>query len=130
MGCTQDSECQNSETCRNANCVNPCLDRSPCAKTAVCLAENHRAICSCSNGMIGNPFTNCFREIITVPQCTNDNECSNTEACINQKCQNPCAENNPCSGNAECRVSLHRPLCYCPNGWGGDPKIQCFKRKY
>lgn len=51
-------------------------------------------------------------------------------ACINQRCQDPCAEANPCAGNAECRVRNSRPICSCPTGWGGDPQVQCYRRKY
>lgn len=61
--------------------------------------------------------------------CTHDSECTPTTACINQRCQDPCAEANPCAGNAECRVQNSRPICFCPAGWGGDPQVQCYKRK-
>lgn len=111
-------------------CVNPCKNGNPCARNAECQAQNHRAVCICPAGLIGDPFTNCFAEDIVVkPECTSDSECSSTTSCINQRCHNPCAERNPCAGNAECRVSQHRPLCYCPLGWGGDPQTQCYKRK-
>lgn len=69
-------------------------------------------------------------QAIVKPECTSDSECSNDKACIHERCQNPCADRNPCAGNADCRVSFHRPLCYCPSGWGGDPQVQCFKRKF
>lgn len=78
--------------------------------------------------MVGDPFVNCFKEPTTPsPECRTDLECSSHQACINEKCRNPCAERNPCAQNAECRVSQHRPLCYCPIGWGGDPQVQCYK---
>lgn len=73
---------------------------------------------------------NSTEQAIVRPECTSDSECSNDKACINERCQNPCADRNPCAGNADCRVSFHRPLCYCPSGWGGDPQVQCFKRKF
>lgn len=129
-GCTSNDDCPSTETCRNHNCVNPCSNGSPCARTAECLAQNHRAICSCPAGLIGDPFTNCFAEQIVVkPECRSDSECSSTQSCINERCQNPCADRNPCAGNAECRVAQHRPLCSCPAGWGGDPQVQCYKRE-
>lgn len=120
-----------TESCRNGECINPCTNGNPCARTAECLAENHRALCKCPAGFTGDPFINCIKEqIIKGPECRTDSECSAITACLNEKCQNPCAERNPCAGNAECKVSQHRPLCYCPIGWGGDPQIQCYKRKY
>lgn len=129
-GCIDDSNCALTEACLNRVCINPCLD-NPCARNAECTVNNHKSTCICPSGLIGNPFINCYQESVQItPECTSDYQCSNTEACINQRCENPCAENNPCFGNAECRVSNHRPLCSCPQGWGGDPKVQCYKRKY
>lgn len=58
-----------------------------------------------------------------------DSECGPSTACVNQRCQDPCADGNPCGNNAECRVRNNRPICSCPTGWGGDPQVQCFKRK-
>lgn len=109
-------------------CINPCIVANPCAKTAQCSAQNHRAICSCPIDMIGDPFTNCYKEPMSKVECTHDSDCSVDTACINKRCQNPCAESNPCAHNAECRISYHRPLCYCPPGWGGDPQRMCYKR--
>lgn len=116
--------------------INPCVDASPCAPTAICTTQNDRASCNCPPGLIGDPFKSCFAETpardttpINQPECRSDDECSVSQSCINQRCQNPCAERNPCSANAECRVSQHRPICFCPEGWGGDPQRQCFRRK-
>lgn len=80
--------------------------------------------------MVGDPFVNCYQEPTSSAECRSDSECASDKACINERCQNPCAESNPCAGNAECRVANHRPLCYCPQGWGGDPQVQCFRRKF
>lgn len=129
-GCLSDVECPNTESCRNRVCINPCIDGNPCSRTAQCLAQNHKAICTCPDGLIGDPFTNCYKEPVSTAECTHDSECSIDLACINKKCQNPCAEANPCARNAECRISYHRPLCYCPPGWGGDPQTMCYKRKF
>jgi len=61
QGCLSHDQCQDMEACRGGNCVNPCLDSSPCARTAQCLAQQHRAICSCPQGTQGDPFTNCYQ---------------------------------------------------------------------
>ncbi|EAT34892.1 AAEL012905-PA [Aedes aegypti] len=126
-GCSSDVECAATETCRNRVCVNPCTEFNPCARSAECLAQSHKAICSCPIGMVGDPFQNCYREPVVTVECTVDTECASDRACINQRCQDPCAEGNPCAGNAECRTLTHRPLCMCPRGWGGDPTVQCYK---
>lgn len=116
--------------------INPCTDANPCAPTAICNAQNGRATCTCPTGLIGDPFQNCFREPLQEPtsaqqpECRADGECPATLACINERCRNPCADRNPCSAHAECRVSAHRPLCFCPEGWGGDPQRQCFRREW
>jgi EGF-like domain len=129
-GCKDDFECQLTETCRNRICVNPCTNGSPCAQSAECLAQHHKAVCSCPSNMVGNPFIRCYQqEPVQKVECSSDSECTIDKACINSRCQNPCTVENPCSGNAECRVSYHRPLCACPIGWGGDPQTQCYKRK-
>lgn len=62
QGCLSSGECPPTETCRNGNCVNPCLDATPpCANTARCAAQNHRAVCSCPPGSQGDPFINCYQ---------------------------------------------------------------------
>ena len=30
-----------------------------------------------------------------------------------------------CGPNAECRARIHRPLCFCPNGFQGNPHVAC-----
>lgn len=134
--------------CLNRLCVNPCTVANPCAPTAECQALNHKAVCRCPENLIGDPFLRCYEsktlhfnktlcktkiQCISVPktqpECTSDSDCSDDKACINQRCQNPCALSNPCGTNAECRTSQHRPTCRCPDGWGGNPQVLCYKRK-
>lgn len=76
-------------------------------------------------------FVSLFAELeaLPKPECTIDSECSDDRSCINQRCQNPCVVANPCGTNADCRTFNHRPSCQCPAGWGGNPQIQCYKRK-
>lgn len=69
-------------------------------------------------------------EPISAVECRTDSECASDKACINERCQNPCADSNPCGGHAECRVANHRPLCYCPERWGGNPQVHCFRSKF
>ena len=64
------------------------------------------------------------------PECQSDSECRDDQSCINQRCVNPCIHKDPCAPNAFCYVSEHRPVCRCPEGFIGDPKIECKLRKY
>ncbi|ETN60100.1 dumpy [Anopheles darlingi] len=126
-GCYSDVECASTQSCRAGVCVDVCSTYNPCARTAECLAQSHKAICSCPIGTVGDPFQNCYKPQVVAPECTVDADCSSSKACINERCQDPCAGANPCGGNAECRAVFHRPHCTCPIGWGGDPKTQCYK---
>lgn len=128
-GCKSDRDCPDTDTCTNRQCVNPCVQGNPCARTAQCSASNHHAVCSCPVGLIGDPFVNCYQEPVSKVECTHDTDCSVDTACINRRCRPPCSAGNTCAKDAECRVSYHRPLCYCPPGWGGDPQVQCYKRE-
>lgn len=131
-GCKSDSDCPSSETCLNRQCINPCLVSNPCARNAHCEANNHRALCKCPAGLTGDPFINCYQELqpLPRPECEIDSECGDHLSCINQRCQNPCTHGNPCGSGAHCRTQQHRPTCQCPDGWGGNPQVQCYKRKF
>lgn len=126
-GCKRNEECSLSEACLNAQCVNPCAVGNPCALTANCIPLNHKAMCKCPAGLEGDPFIRCYEKPKIRPECTSDSECSNDKSCINQACQNPCTLANPCGSNAECQTHYHRPSCNCPNGWVGNPQVQCYK---
>lgn len=58
-GCTTSDDCPLSEACLNRQCVNPCVVANPCAITADCQAINHKAVCQCPPGLIGDPFIRC-----------------------------------------------------------------------
>lgn len=45
--------------CLNQRCINPCAV-NPCASNAECYVENHRRICQCPAGHIGDPFVICY----------------------------------------------------------------------
>ena len=62
------------------------------------------------------------------PECTTDPECPDHLACIREKCQNPCFTTT-CGVNAECRVTKHRAVCVCNQGFVGDPYRICEERK-
>ena len=64
------------------------------------------------------------------PECRDNSECPPHAACINRQCLNPCAVTDPCAVNAFCRVQNHEPVCTCPAGYLGDPRVSCTKRKF
>lgn len=119
-----------SETCLNRNCVNPCAVGNPCSLSADCKPTNHKAVCSCPTGLVGNPFIRCYEEPKSKPECNSDSECANDRSCVNQRCQDPCSVSNPCGTNAQCKTNFHRPTCRCPDGWAGNPQVACYKRSY
>ena len=57
--------------------------------------------------------------------CQSDDECPFDKACHNTACVDPCN----CGINAICQVINHKPLCYCPPGYSGNPEIECQKCK-
>ncbi|GLH00239.1 Neurogenic locus Notch protein, partial [Gryllus bimaculatus] len=126
-GCKNDNECPDNSICLNRQCVNPCLISNPCASNAECRATNHRATCTCPAGFMGNAFINCYKPQQDQPECTSNSDCASDKACINQRCLDPCVVNSPCGTGAKCRTINHFPTCYCPDGWGGNPQVQCYK---
>jgi hypothetical protein len=64
-----------------------------------------------------------------VTGCSVDQECPDYNSCINDRCADPCVILDPCAANAFCKVLNHQPKCSCPEGYIGDPKIECRPRK-
>lgn len=123
IGCRSNDECSEQHTCINRQCVPACAaDGSTCGTKATCYATNHRAICECLPGFVGNPKISC-----AVVGCRSDSDCPTNRACINERCENPCAESNPCDETAECKVYNHEPVCACPPGYVGNTKTGCKK---
>ena len=69
--------------------------------------------------------------IAVVPkgECEHDPDCPTNKACIENQCKDPCDVYDPCGREAICETSNHRPVCKCPEGWGGNPHDQCFQCK-
>ncbi|XP_047739044.1 uncharacterized protein LOC108675679 isoform X2 [Hyalella azteca] len=126
-GCTSDDECGVSEVCRNRQCLDLCSVLKPCAPEAICEVIDKKPKCTCPPGYIGNANVNCYLIPAAEPQCTIDQDCSTDRACIDAACSDPCIVEDPCGKNALCRTQQHRPVCYCPASWAGNPKEECFK---
>lgn len=102
----------------------PC-NKVQCGVNAICQDVGEQAICTCPPDFNGDPTIECK------PECLMNSECAPNEACINRKCLDPCLQNNVCGINAVCLCSDHTVSCICPDGYMGDPQIQCiYRRKY
>lgn len=145
--CTINSDCELSKSCSNYKCVDPCVG-GVCGYNAICKAINHAPICSCPQGMVGNPFVSCTPALeerdpcnpspcsqngicrningkasCTYPECVKNEDCSSSQACFNQRCGNPCI--GACGENALCNVVNHKAVCSCPRGYMGSPFLRC-----
>lgn len=56
--CVVSSECPLNKACISEKCADPCP--GTCGSNARCNVVNHNAICSCSPGYTGDPFTGCI----------------------------------------------------------------------
>lgn len=58
-------------------------------------------------------------------ECTRDSDCPFDRTCHKGNCVDPCLLSNECGVNARCRGENHFALCYCPEGYRGDPIKIC-----
>lgn len=96
---------------------NPCKI-SPCGSNSNCKVIRSIAVCACAQYYLGSP-PNCRAE------CDTDAECVSNKACIHYKCIDPCLE--VCGHNAVCKTFDHLPNCSCPDGYIGDPFVECIE---
>jgi hypothetical protein len=66
--------------------------------------------------------------LLTPPECYVDTDCAKDRSCVNQICLNPCLTGNPCASGAFCHVQDHTPICSCPAGYEGNPRVECRPR--
>lgn len=99
--CVSSSDCQQTESCINQKCVNPC--QGSCGVGADCLVINHNPICSCHPGETGDPFLACAKANDMVPDK-----------------KNPCVP-SPCGPNSICEIRSRRPVCSCQPNYSGTP---------
>ncbi|XP_067015307.2 adhesive plaque matrix protein 2 [Anabrus simplex] len=115
--CESDSECRQDQSCQNYRCRSVCT-QDACGKGARCQPKDHRAICSCPEGYIGNPYGNCR------PECYTHSECPTSKpTCFYGKCMDPCK--GACGQNANCRVRGEVAVCSCPRNMTGNPFQYC-----
>lgn len=103
--CISNSDCAFDKACLGQKCVDPCP--GSCGHNAICNVYAHNPICSCPQGLFGNPYEYCSVPSVISP--------SRTETC----------DTVQCGANAECKDRSGVLTCMCIQGYYGDPLIGC-----
>lgn len=115
--CVIDNNCTANHACVNSLCKNPC----ECGPNTDCRIKDHKPVCACRQGFIGDPRTGCYETT-----CRTDNQCADDESCMNNRCIPVCAiDANICGRSAECYGTEHRASCRCTIGTVGNPSVAC-----
>ncbi|KAE8746353.1 hypothetical protein FOCC_FOCC007025 [Frankliniella occidentalis] len=116
--CEADADCGRGQQCRDFTCQVACTSGT-CGDNANCEVRNHRAVCSCPAGYLGDPYTSCRAECLSHGDCPRDRP-----SCVAARCTNPCL--GVCGINADCKVRDATAICSCPRDMTGDPfNAQC-----
>lgn len=103
--CVTNSECPSNKACINQKCQDPCP--GVCGQNALCNVISHTAMCTCSPGYTGDPFTGCVIPVIRINEHVS-----------------PCVP-NPCGSNAVCRQENNAGSCQCLPEYFGNPYEGC-----
>nr|CAD7201182.1 unnamed protein product [Timema douglasi] len=115
--CQSDYDCADNQVCSGVRC-SPICTEGTCGKNANCLPQNHRAICKCPTGYLGDPLSGCRLE------CQYNSECpSERSVCSYNRCIDVCK--GVCGTNAICEVSGNKAICSCPKNMTGHPFEYC-----
>lgn len=60
--CAIHSDCPSNRACINSRCQDPCP--GSCGLWSTCNVLNHIPICTCIEGYVGDPFTNCVMKTV------------------------------------------------------------------
>lgn len=119
FGCHSDEDCSASESCRGNQCLDPCMD-SPCGPNTICTVSNHRASCTCLQGMVASPTAKIGCVRTPAISCTENRGCPSDFACFGEMCRPVCANDAGCLNNERCEAGACKPLCRrdddCRNG--------------
>ncbi|UYV71427.1 dp [Cordylochernes scorpioides] len=124
VGCRSDQSCQTDQVCTNRQCQYLCQFSGTCGVGALCKAVNHRSVCTCPSGFMGNPLVECIRE--PLGKCLHDADCEKGSVCLEGRCETDvecrkdadCLLGHICQVNkcfVGCRVNENCPLdqgCY------------------
>lgn len=147
--CVATSDCPTNKACVNQKCVDPCP--GTCGVGANCIVKDHNPICSCPNGLTGDPFVRCDAPVVAEPerpaarpadpcdpspcgtgaQCLTD-QSGNAVRCVclskdyigdpyNEGCRPECVQNSECPRDKSC--VNNRCVDPCPGVCGLD--AQC-----
>jgi len=79
--------------------LDPCTI-SQCGTNAVCLTQNHQALCSCPPGLSGDPLTYCQ---MPSQSCTSASDCGEGGVCVGGICASKCGKSpDDCLPNELC----------------------------
>lgn len=122
--CAANGDC-GSGTCISGFCSKACAKNNECSCGESCVQGRCRLRCSADNQC---PTGQLCRIGSCAPGCKANTDCAVQQACINGQCRDPC-QISPCGRGAECRISDHRAVCLCPNGFSGNPTVSCEKNE-
>lgn len=130
--CHGQDQCSCGEVCHSGKCRVKCDVNNYCPKVVPLfpsfqeLRETERSCCN-------NFFTLRTQgyvcdEGLCLVGCRTHSDCPSSLSCVNGQCEDPCSANgSPCGINALCRVSNHRAVCLCPEGFQGEPSQECYQ---
>lgn len=132
--CRHDGECRPDENCVEGRCQDLC--NGICGYNAICeppYQRKYRSImstagsgktkhdaevrCSCPPGHEGNPYVSCIPIRNPPPPSPGAVPSATSPA-------DPCF-GSPCGRLAECTPYNNAPLCRCPQGFSGNPYVEC-----
>jgi hypothetical protein len=103
--CISNSECSSHLACINQKCKDPCP--GSCGINAHCRVVSHAPMCICTEGFVGDPFTQCLpKQNYPIDNPT------------------PCTP-SPCGSNAVCREQNGAGACSCITDYIGNPYEGC-----
>ena len=119
-GCRVNNECPSSSACINNLCQNPCINNR-CGVNAKCTPSNHEALCSCENGLTGDPLKICENP---PKACARDSSCSAGSKCVNGFCNLICTNTeSDCLPNEVCFDGTCSKICNSDDQCPGDSQV-------
>eukprot|EP00095_Tigriopus_kingsejongensis_P012598 maker-scaffold642_size120736-snap-gene-0.27 protein:Tk12598 transcript:maker-scaffold642_size120736-snap-gene-0.27-mRNA-1 annotation:"GH13743" len=127
QGCRSDPDCTADKACHNNQCIgrsskrkvtnrtgsiiahlaDPC-SVSYCGANAECRTKNHQALCSCPEGMEGNPIEHCQPTLVP---CSSASDCPQSKTCSQGTCVAQCQLQGDCLQNEVCNEGLCVQIC-------------------
>lgn len=103
--CVSNSDCAFDKACLGQKCADPCP--GSCGHNALCSVHYHNPMCTCPQGLYGNPYEYCSVPTVIVERTP--------ETC----------DTVQCGPNTECRQQNGVLACVCKKGYFGNPLMGC-----